>query len=222
MRDFNRNNRSNNRRGGAREMFDAVCDECGADCKVPFKPTGNKPIFCSHCFEKQSASDSRRNSRYDSRRNNRDFSSASASRRRDGRSHSREREMFKTICDECGADCEVPFKPSSDKPVYCSDCFAKKNKEKDRGSKGDNRNRGKGDDFGKQFKVINEKLDQILQSLSSTKAKKVFKKKVTPQKKVVAKKKAVKKKASPKKSIKKKTAKKKAVKKKAKKTTKKK
>jgi CxxC-x17-CxxC domain-containing protein len=26
-------------------------------------------------------------------------------------------------CDGCGKSCEVPFKPSSKKPVYCDDCF---------------------------------------------------------------------------------------------------
>lgn len=35
-----------------REMFDAVCSDCGKDCKVPFKPTSGKPIYCSECFEK--------------------------------------------------------------------------------------------------------------------------------------------------------------------------
>lgn len=34
------------------EMFDAVCDECGRDCQVPFRPSGDKPIYCSRCFEK--------------------------------------------------------------------------------------------------------------------------------------------------------------------------
>lgn len=37
------------------------------------------------------------------------------------------REMHKTKCSECGQDCEVPFKPTEGKPVYCRDCFQKKN-----------------------------------------------------------------------------------------------
>ena len=45
-----RNNFSG-RREDRPEMFDAVCDECGKDCKVPFRPTGNKPIYCSQCFD---------------------------------------------------------------------------------------------------------------------------------------------------------------------------
>ena len=36
------------------------------------------------------------------------------------------REMHKATCAECGKECEVPFKPSGDRPVYCKDCYAKK------------------------------------------------------------------------------------------------
>jgi len=36
------------------------------------------------------------------------------------------REMHKAICSECGQECEVPFKPTEGKPVFCRDCFAKK------------------------------------------------------------------------------------------------
>ena len=38
------------------------------------------------------------------------------------------REMHKAVCASCQKECEVPFKPSGDRPVYCKDCFAK-NKE---------------------------------------------------------------------------------------------
>jgi CxxC-x17-CxxC domain-containing protein len=33
------------------------------------------------------------------------------------------REMFSTICSECGQTAMVPFQPRTDKPVYCSSCF---------------------------------------------------------------------------------------------------
>jgi CxxC-x17-CxxC domain-containing protein len=40
-------------RGGDRpQMFSAVCDKCGVDCEVPFRPSGEKPVYCSNCFEK--------------------------------------------------------------------------------------------------------------------------------------------------------------------------
>jgi CxxC-x17-CxxC domain-containing protein len=36
------------------------------------------------------------------------------------------REMHDTTCSECKQACQVPFKPSGDRPVYCRDCFQKK------------------------------------------------------------------------------------------------
>ncbi len=35
------------------------------------------------------------------------------------------REMFKAVCASCGRTAHVPFRPSQDRPVYCSDCFSK-------------------------------------------------------------------------------------------------
>lgn len=37
-----------------------------------------------------------------------------------------EREMFDAVCAECGKPCKVPFQPREDRPVYCSECFAKR------------------------------------------------------------------------------------------------
>lgn len=39
-----------------------------------------------------------------------------------------QREMHKAVCSECGNECEVPFKPTEGKPVYCRDCYAKRRK----------------------------------------------------------------------------------------------
>ncbi len=36
-----------------------------------------------------------------------------------------QREMFVATCAACGAEARVPFKPREDRPVYCSECFAK-------------------------------------------------------------------------------------------------
>ncbi len=38
------------------------------------------------------------------------------------------REMHKATCSECGQECEVPFKPTEGKPVYCKECYMKKKK----------------------------------------------------------------------------------------------
>ena len=35
---------------GQREMFTATCDGCGREARVPFRPTGSKPVYCSDCF----------------------------------------------------------------------------------------------------------------------------------------------------------------------------
>ena len=34
--------------------------------------------------------------------------------------------MHKATCSECNKACEVPFRPSGDKPIYCNDCFSAK------------------------------------------------------------------------------------------------
>jgi CxxC-x17-CxxC domain-containing protein len=90
--------------------------------------------------------------------------------------------LHKAICSSCGAECEVPFKPTGDRPVYCNNCF----------KKGDNPTGGKfggnfkersfgdkpvfnkpvapemrnNDQFKSQLEQLNTKLDKILQALS--------------------------------------------------------
>ena len=36
-----------------------------------------------------------------------------------------EREYFVTVCSQCGAEARVPFRPREDRPVLCSECFAR-------------------------------------------------------------------------------------------------
>ncbi|MFH0731715.1 MAG: CxxC-x17-CxxC domain-containing protein [Candidatus Omnitrophota bacterium] len=38
----------------------------------------------------------------------------------------RDRSFTKVICSDCNKECEVPFKPSGDRPVYCKECFSKR------------------------------------------------------------------------------------------------
>jgi CxxC-x17-CxxC domain-containing protein len=44
------------RSGGAsrapRQMFPAVCAQCGKETEVPFEPRGDRPVYCSDCFNK--------------------------------------------------------------------------------------------------------------------------------------------------------------------------
>lgn len=45
---------------------------------------------------------------------------------RGGKSFSNDdREMFSATCSGCGKSCQVPFMPSSGKPVFCDECFSK-------------------------------------------------------------------------------------------------
>lgn len=98
------------------------------------------------------------------------------------------REMHKAICAQCGKECEVPFRPRDDRPVYCSDCFEKRRNEEgdSRGSGGRNfdrpryeerrsfspdrgdRGNAHGTDNGQlvdQLKSLNVKLDKIISIL---------------------------------------------------------
>lgn len=40
-----------------------------------------------------------------------------------------DREMFTATCAACGAEARVPFQPREDRPVYCSECYAKMRQE---------------------------------------------------------------------------------------------
>lgn len=136
-------------RDGARpEMHRAVCAECGENCEVPFKPSGDRPVLCSNCFKGKDGGESRGESRRDSRPE-RSFG-------RDSRPSFGDKRMFEAVCDECGKDCEVPFQPSSGKPVYCSDCFGKNGNTK--ASNGHGASNG-------QFELLNAKLDKIMKAL---------------------------------------------------------
>jgi CxxC-x17-CxxC domain-containing protein len=39
--------------GGPREMFSATCASCGKEARVPFQPRGDRPVYCSDCFQPQ-------------------------------------------------------------------------------------------------------------------------------------------------------------------------
>lgn len=108
-RDFKRGGFRDRDSRGPAQMHQAVCDNCGKNCEVPFRPTIGKPIFCSSCFESNRGSDSR------------NFSSKGGPS-----SGWEEKRMFEAVCDECGNSCKVPFQPSGGKPVYCSNCFGEK------------------------------------------------------------------------------------------------
>ncbi|RLC91171.1 MAG: zinc-binding protein [Chloroflexi bacterium] len=36
----------------SRQMFPAVCAECGKETEVPFEPREGRPVYCSRCYDK--------------------------------------------------------------------------------------------------------------------------------------------------------------------------
>ena len=36
-----------------RQMYTAVCSSCGGEARVPFQPRGDKPVYCSNCYQQQ-------------------------------------------------------------------------------------------------------------------------------------------------------------------------
>jgi len=104
-----------------REMYKATCSDCGKECEVPFKPTQGKPVRCQDCFRRSKPQRS-----FGGNGGGRRFGGGE-NRGFGGRSFDRSpREMHKAICDKCKQECEVPFKPTEGKPVFCKDCYSKK------------------------------------------------------------------------------------------------
>lgn len=137
---FGGGGRDGGRGGGRPTMHKAVCSECGTDCEVPFRPTGDRPVFCNACFDKQGGSD--RPNKFEGGRRD--------------KPHFGDKPMFDATCGKCGKNCQVPFRPMAGKPVYCNDCFDKD------GGKG-------GRDSGEimtQLKMLNSKLETLIRALA--------------------------------------------------------
>ena len=83
-----------------------TCVECGKDFTFTvgeqefYKSRGlqNEPSRCPECRA------ARRQNRY--------------------RGSGQPRVMHPAVCANCGAECEVPFQPKEERPVYCSTCYA--------------------------------------------------------------------------------------------------
>jgi len=117
---YGRNDRgsrfSGSRNDGPKEMFDATCADCGKECQIPFKPRGDKPVYCRECFQDHKP-EQRSGSRYGG------GSGGGRSSYGRGSRGGRDREMFTATCGDCGKECQIPFKPRGDRPVYCNECF---------------------------------------------------------------------------------------------------
>lgn len=169
MGNFNRGDRGGRQFGSGRkftEMHKATCSECGKICEVPFRPTGERPVFCSFCFDKQGGSDRPdRSSR---------FGGGERRFERPERPRFEDRQMHDATCTKCGADCQVPFRPTGDKEIFCDACFSDVKRDRPAPSRG-------GRDSGEvtaQIKILNEKMDKLIALLSPAGVKKEAKKEV--------------------------------------------
>jgi len=150
-RDFGRGGRGDfGGTSGRPNMYKAICSDCKKECEVPFRPAGDKPVYCSDCFRNTGGSSDRRDF------GRKEFGNRDRGGDR-GRSDFGEKRMYKTVCTECGKECEVPFRPSGDKPVYCNNCFGKDDGFKPK----------KTDENKQEFERLNTKLDRIIKTLES-------------------------------------------------------
>jgi len=82
--------------------------------------------------------------------------------------------MHQATCDQCGKSCEVPFKPTGDKPVYCSICFeGKKETGYNRGTQKSydavkpDISKGSNDELKKQLEILNVKMDRLINAVEA-------------------------------------------------------
>lgn len=90
--------------------------------------------------------------------------------------------MHQAVCSNCGRSCEVPFRPTGDKPVYCRECFAAKGgaSNGDRFGKKDRRDfapsapsrassqgGGGNDELKKQLESVNAKLERLISAVQA-------------------------------------------------------
>jgi CxxC-x17-CxxC domain-containing protein len=139
-------------RDAPRQMFKATCAECGDECEVPFKPSGDRPVLCSMCF-KNSGRGEERGARRDDRHEERGSFD---------RPRNEDRRMYDATCAECGQHCQVPFQPKPGRDIFCSDCFGSNDK----------RERAfvpeapKSVNYDNQFNLLNSKLDKLINLLT--------------------------------------------------------
>lgn len=72
--------------------------------------------------------------------------------------------MHKATCSDCGKECEVPFRPTGERPVFCNDCFRN---HRDAGpSRPVSNNTDQYNQYKEQFEILNTKLDRIIKILT--------------------------------------------------------
>jgi CxxC-x17-CxxC domain-containing protein len=105
---------------------------------------------------------------------------------RDSRDSGGQGGMHKAQCADCGKDCEVPFRPYAGRPVFCSDCFSKKEEtypgqaaKRDARDSRDSRDRSSSSakpsfapaadntEVTKQLEGVNQRLDRVIRAIET-------------------------------------------------------
>jgi len=109
------------------ELYTVICDKCKKETTVPFKPTGNRPVYCKSCFQdpKLKAKSPKETTTVQ------DEIDEVVERFGDRPGPYRaSKRMHQATCRECKKEISIPFKPTADKPIYCQECFTKIAKKK--------------------------------------------------------------------------------------------
>ncbi|OLS30708.1 MAG: hypothetical protein HeimAB125_18410, partial [Candidatus Heimdallarchaeota archaeon AB_125] len=112
-----RNRRQSERSGP--ELHNATCAKCNKETKVPFKPSGDKPVYCRDCFQDQMSD-------VESKHNENNIPQEGEVVERFGERegpYRTNKRMHQTTCRTCKKEITIPFKPKTNKPIYCQDCF---------------------------------------------------------------------------------------------------
>ncbi|OGO18698.1 MAG: zinc-binding protein [Chloroflexi bacterium RBG_16_50_11] len=104
-----------------------TCSDCNnsftfsADEQEQFQTRGytNEPKRCPECRQ------ARKTERFSNGGNSYGNNSYGNNSYRNNSYSSAPRQMFPTVCSDCGKETSVPFEPRQGRPVYCSDCFRK-------------------------------------------------------------------------------------------------
>lgn len=73
--------------------------------------------------------------------------------------------MYKATCSNCGKECEVPFRPTSGKPVYCRDCFKKFGSQRSDSPRPERTDFRAPDAVSAKLEAMNIKIERILKLL---------------------------------------------------------